>query len=85
MSLKQSDGVLWHRRFGHSSNMQFLNKIANEPLELDRLKKCITCIKGKQSRLPFGHRGTRATDILDIVHSDVCGPMPVRSLVQVFL
>lgn len=38
------------------------------------------CCEGKQSRLPFSHIGKRSTDLLEIVHADVCGPMEVKSI-----
>ncbi|XP_046988905.1 uncharacterized protein LOC124594578 [Schistocerca americana] len=44
------------------------------------LDSCIPCIKGKQSRQPFPKTsGRRAKDLLDIVHSDVCGTMSMAS------
>ncbi|GBP77064.1 Retrovirus-related Pol polyprotein from transposon TNT 1-94 [Eumeta japonica] len=38
------------------------------------------CQKGKQSRLPFPSEGSRALNPLELIHSDVCGPMEVKSL-----
>ncbi|KAG7306736.1 hypothetical protein JYU34_008164 [Plutella xylostella] len=40
---------------------------------------CQVCCEGKQSRLPFP-TGTRATEMLQIVHSDICGPMECKSI-----
>lgn len=42
--------------------------------------KCIICAKGKHSRAPSNDRGKRADKLLEIIHTDVCGPMPVMSL-----
>jgi len=36
-------------------------------------KLCEICIKGKQSRLPFKHTGNRAKEVLELIHSDLCG------------
>lgn len=71
---------LWHRRFGHIGD-QYLNKLKNEivdGVDIDKVipAKCTVCIKGKQSRLPFKPSKSRATRVLELVHSDVCGPMP---------
>lgn len=44
--------------------------------------KCIVCAKGKHSRTPFNEPGTRATKLLELIHTDVCGPLPVRSLAE---
>lgn len=39
---------------------------------------CEVCIKGKQTRKPFPESQT--TEVLELVHTDVCGPMRVNSL-----
>lgn len=67
---------LWHRRLGHVSlvNLKFLN--LNVPSGL----KCKVCMKGKQCRKPFTNMGTRAVNKLEIVHSDVCGPIQIQSM-----
>jgi hypothetical protein len=47
----------------------------------DSINLCNGCIQGKQHRQPFPKSGaTRANDLLEIVHSDVCGPMKTTSL-----
>ena len=35
---------------------------------------------GKHTRKPFSNSETRSKEILDIIHSDVCGPMSDKSL-----
>lgn len=42
--------------------------------------QCEVCVKGKQTRSSYKHTGSRAENILDLVHADVCGPMSVASL-----
>ena len=54
-----------------------------EGMELDpklKLELCAACIHGKQHRtpLPVGET-TRAKELLEIVHTDVCGPMSALS------
>lgn len=40
------------------------------------LTKCEICILEKQTRTPFPKsEGDRTKDLLEIIHSDVCGPM----------
>lgn len=41
--------------------------------------ECEICCEGKQSRLPFS-TGTQATEILQVVTSDICGPMEQLSI-----
>jgi hypothetical protein len=40
---------------------------------------CADCMKGKMTRLLFPSGRNRATDIGQLIHSDVCGPMQVTS------
>lgn len=42
--------------------------------------QCTVCVKGKQTRNSFKSVGTRAKNVLDLIHSDVCGPMSQTSL-----
>lgn len=69
--------ALWHRRLAHASipKLNFLLK-----QKLDTKMNCVTCAKGKHAKTPFNHTGQRATELLDLIHSDVCGPMSVNSI-----
>ncbi len=40
---------------------------------------CHGCVLGKMHRLPFPKGGTRASNVGDLIHSDVCGPMQTMS------
>ena len=43
--------------------------------------ECIACAIGKQHRNEFpNHEEKRQTEILELIHIDVCGPMQTRSL-----
>ena len=35
---------------------------------------CEACLQGKMTRSPFVGQMARAKDVLEIIHSDVCGP-----------
>jgi hypothetical protein len=75
------DGVmLWHEKLGHL-NMASLKEL-NAMVDGMNLKEeplhhiCEACIKGKHQRTSFPNDGaTRASQLLEIVHTDVCGPM----------
>ena len=41
---------------------------------------CEICPIGKQSRPPFKISSTRASEVLELIHSDLCGPFSVPSL-----
>eukprot|EP00253_Pinus_taeda_P012749 PITA_12749 len=38
------------------------------------------CALGKNTKRPFGSNASRSKEILDLTHSDVCGPMTPKSL-----
>jgi transposase InsO family protein len=42
-------------------------------------KLCVPCVEGKQVRQPFKPTKHRAKNRLDLLHTDLCGPMPVES------
>ena len=42
------------------------------------LSICEQCLEGKAMRLPFG-KAKRACFPLELIHSDICGPMNVRA------
>ena len=75
---------LWHKCLGHM-NEKGLKIIAGKSL-LPSLKSynldlCEHCIYGRQRRVSFlksGHE--RKTDLLELVHSDVFGPVNIKSL-----
>lgn len=75
--MKKSDDIaLWHKRLGHIGfgNMRFLN------IKIPNGLQCKVCLKGKQPRLPFKKSENRATKKLELIHSDVGGPLPVQSM-----
>ena len=51
-----------------------LNSLAFEPIPM-----CESCLEGKMTKRPFKAKGYRATKLLKLVHSDVCGPMRVQA------
>lgn len=74
------DVMKWHRRFGHM-NFASLRQLVNKEMVLglhmkvpDNIK-CTVCLQSKCCVKPFQSSETRAKDLLEIVHSDVCGPM----------
>nr|ABW74566.1 integrase [Boechera divaricarpa] len=76
---------LLHLRYGHlhENGLRVLNQkdmVIGLP-KIGALKLCEGCVYGKQSRrsFPVG-RARRATQYLEIVHADLCGPMQTASL-----
>ena len=73
---------LWHCCLGHISRgriERLTKKSILTPLEFSYLKQCIDCIKGKYVK-KIKKDAKRSTEILEIIHTDICGPFPVKSL-----
>jgi hypothetical protein len=85
----KNDIVLWHRRLGHlgydnlrllvTKNMMEGNieKFSDE--EIPR-SVCESCLGGKQHREVSRTPRRRATETLEIIHTDLAGPMQTASL-----
>lgn len=48
--------------------------------EKTSIRNCEVCCRGKKARLPFPKEGSRARKLLEVIHSDVCGPIETTSL-----
>ena len=72
---------IWHARMGHLNN-GMINKLSSAvsglKIATDAAKgahKCEPCLATKMTKKPFSASKTRATKPLQLVHSDVAGPM----------
>ncbi|GKA39417.1 retrotransposon protein, putative, ty1-copia subclass [Tanacetum coccineum] len=69
---------LWHCRLAHISK-KCIEKLQHEGLlkstDDESFDQCVSCLSGKMTRKSFPHRPERATDLLGIIHTDVCGPL----------
>lgn len=73
----------WHKRMGHL-NYNSVKKLADGVACGMRISNenhgdCTVCPMGKQTRIPFSKSGSRAEELLEVIHSDVAGPMEVPS------
>ncbi|GJR68656.1 retrotransposon protein, putative, ty1-copia subclass [Tanacetum coccineum] len=46
-----------------------------ENIDEESFDKCESCISGKMTKKPFNKNIERATDLLGLIHTDVCGPL----------
>ncbi|KAM1381427.1 hypothetical protein ACFX2I_023028 [Malus domestica] len=73
---------MWHLKLGHV-NLDKIHKMSKDgyirPLGNDQMGTCECCLKGKMTKSPFTRKGERATEILGLIHTDVCGPMSTTS------
>ena len=50
-----------------------------ESLDYVSVGACEPCLMGKMTKTPFSGTMERATDLLEIIHTNVCGPMSVEA------
>ena len=72
---------LWHKRLGHISKRRIERLVSDgilDPLDFMDFDTCVNCIKGKQTNVRrLG--ANRASDVLELIHTDICGPFPTAS------
>ena len=71
---------LWHCRIGHIG-VKRMKKLHSdgllESLDYESLGTCVPCLMGKMTKALFSGTMERGTDLLEIIHTDVCDPMGV--------
>ena len=73
---------LWHCRLGHIGVKRMKKLHVDgllESLDYESLDACEPCLMGKMTKTLFSGTMERATDLLEIIHTDVCGPMSVEA------
>ncbi|KAL0405903.1 UNVERIFIED_CONTAM: hypothetical protein Slati_3904200 [Sesamum latifolium] len=71
---------IWHVRLGHISKDRISRLLDSKNLKidnLDHLSTCESCLKGKMTKKPFVGETVIANGLLDLVHTDVCGPLSI--------
>ena len=68
---------LWHCHLGHIG-VKCMKKLHAGGL-LESLDACEPCLMGKMTNTPFSGTMERATDLLEIIHTDVCNLMSVEA------
>ncbi|KAI4353686.1 hypothetical protein L6164_002617 [Bauhinia variegata] len=74
---------LWHKRLGHFhlAGLLYMQKhalVKGVSMLEDKLANCVACQYGKLIRKPFPQTAWRATQKLQLVHTDVGGPQRVK-------
>ena len=72
----------WHRRFSHRNlrDIQEMKKHGLEIIPCNCSDTCEDCLRGKMARKPFPKESRSEHEVLDLIVSDVCGPMPTQSI-----
>ena len=68
---------LWHCHLGHIG-VKRMKKLHADGL-LESLDTCEPCLMGKMTKTPFSGTMEQATDLLEIIHTDVCDLMSVKA------
>jgi len=70
----------WHCRLGHIDEKR-INKLHKEGYldNYESYETCESCLKGKMTKSPFIGSGERASELLGLIHTDVCGPMKIQA------
>jgi hypothetical protein len=75
---------LWHRRMAHLHHgaLGGLREVVTKvpQINIEHHDVCRGCVLGKFAKSSFPSSDTRSVGILDLVHTNVCGPMTWRSL-----
>jgi hypothetical protein len=73
---------LWHCRLGHIG-IKHMKKLHSDglldSLDFESFDTCEPCLMSKMTKTPFSGIMERATDLLEIIHTDVCGPMSIST------
>ncbi|GAU42392.1 hypothetical protein TSUD_296900 [Trifolium subterraneum] len=84
-STEDKDSDLWNRRYGHLnfkslSMLNSKNMVLGLPSVIAPVDTCTTCLLGKHPRSSFkSNFPMRSSEVLNVVHSDICGPIDVLS------
>ena len=69
---------MWHCRLGHISEKR-MKKLHSDGLltsfDFESYETCEACLLGKMTKTSFTGFPERASDLLELIHTDVCGPM----------
>ena len=76
---------MWHQRLGHIGkkglqSLQGKGMVESGSNSNSNFDFCEHCVYGKQHRVKFPCGATRENEILELIHIDVFGPLPVPSL-----
>ena len=75
---------LWHIRLAHINQkaLPYICKAVTGLLELkgDHKGVCNGCAQGKNIKSPFPKRDNKIEGVLELIHLDVCVPMPSSSI-----
>jgi hypothetical protein len=75
MAMLAVSSDVWHQRLGHSGDSVMSKLSPSLGFTPKRDPNCVTCLKGKATRFSFKGSTIKTTRPLELIHSDVCGPI----------
>jgi hypothetical protein len=76
----ESPCELWHRRLAHINYkaLPYVSKAVTglPDFKVDHEGVCKGCAQGKNIKNPLPKSDSKEEGVLELIHSDVCGPMP---------
>ena len=72
----EKSSTLWHKHLGHISRQRIDRLITNEilpNLDFSGIDTCVDCIKGKLTAKVRNAKIDRSTELLGVIHTDICG------------
>jgi len=80
LATAESNAQDWHERYRHLPFPAFRH-IPEAPSALWNTKsQCAACQQGKSTKAPSGSSGHRTGDVLETLHSYLCGPMEISGI-----
>ena len=83
LRLNEKSSTLWHKLFGHISRQRIERLIKNEifsDLDFSDFDTCVDCIKGKLITKVRNAKIDRCTELLGVIHTDICGSFTIPSM-----
>jgi hypothetical protein len=75
-----NEAYLWHLRLGHI-NSKRIQRLVNDgflsPMDFQDYPVYKSCLEGKMTKRHFSTKWYKAKDLVELVHTNVCGPMSV--------
>src|SRR6185437_11986839 len=79
---ESNQSYLWHCRLGHI-NQSRIKKLQKDGLlssfDYESFENCESCLLRKMTKSPFTGIGERASDLLGLIYTNVCGPMSSKA------
>ena len=73
---------LWHLRLGHNNLDRIDSRVKDNilpSLVVEPMPVCECYLEGKMTKRPCSSKGNRANDLLELVHTNLCGHMNIRA------